>query len=765
MRNKFTKSAQKALDNSLSVAKSFGHGYIGTEHLLIALVKTKGVAAEVMRENGVEEEKLRVLIEEMIETGEGVAVAERPQYTPRARKIIENSITEAERLGSAQAGTEHILIAMLKETECLGVRLLNTRGINVQKLYVDLLTATGQDVNSAKNEYMMQKSRRNKSATPMLDQYSRNLTEYAKDGKLDPIIGRDREITRLIEILSRRTKNNPCLVGEPGVGKTAVVEGLAQKIAAGDVPDIIKDKKVLTLDLSGMVAGSKYRGEFEERIKRAVREVTQSGNILLFIDEIHTIIGAGGAEGALDAANILKPSLARGELQLIGATTLDEYRKYIEKDAALERRFQPVDVSEPDTEETIAILAGLKERYEEHHGVKISDSAIVSAVKMSERYVNDRFLPDKAIDVIDEAGARVSLSRYLSTPELRELEEDILRWEKEKEDAIRNEDYAHAGELKKMQSDAEKRLEKLRTDIEKEKNRKEVCDTSAAKFQSEEAGNVDFVGTESEIISGIINLVSILPSNYEDEVLADCTDDLNRAATGFDSGLEDTKLALTAISDDGFVVETKSAYAPEMLTAFIKLNGATVGVVANRTKVYDDNMEVVAEYEPKLTANGCDKAAQFVYFCDDFSIPVLTLTNATGFKACKCQEKRGAKATARLTYAFASATVPKVNVIIGEAFGSAYVTMNSKSIGADMVFALPTAKVGMMDANAAAKIMYAKEIEEDASVLAEKTAEYAQLQGSVTKAASRGYVDNIVEPVDVRKYVIGALEMLYTKRQ
>ena len=416
-----------------------------------------------------------VLIEEMIETGEGVAVAERPQYTPRARKIIENSITEAERLGSAQAGTEHILIAMLKETECLGVRLLNTRGINVQKLYVDLLTATGQDVNSAKNEYMMQKSRRNKSATPMLDQYSRNLTEYAKDGKLDPVIGRDREITRLIEILSRRTKNNPCLVGEPGVGKTAVVEGLAQKIAAGDVPDIIKDKKVLTLDLSGMVAGSKYRGEFEERIKRAVREVTQSGNILLFIDEIHTIIGAGGAEGALDAANILKPSLARGELQLIGATTLDEYRKYIEKDAALERRFQPVDVSEPDTEETIAILAGLKERYEEHHGVKISDSAIVSAVKMSERYVNDRFLPDKAIDVIDEAGARVSLSRYLSTPELRELEEDILRWEKEKEDAIRNEDYAHAGELKKMQSDAEKRLEKLRTDIEKEKNRKEVC--------------------------------------------------------------------------------------------------------------------------------------------------------------------------------------------------------------------------------------------------------------------------------------------------
>ena len=475
MRNKFTKSALKALDNSLNVAKSFGHNYIGTEHLLIALVKTKGVAAEVMRENGVEEEKLKILIEEMLESEGGVVVADRPQYTPRAKKIIENSISEAERLGSGKAGTEHLLIALLKETDCLGVRLLNTRGINVQKLYVDLLTATGQDVNSAKNEYMMQKGRRGKSATPVLDQYSRNLTEYAKEGKLDPVIGRDREITRLIEILSRRTKNNPCLVGEPGVGKTAVVEGLAQKIAVGDVPDIIKDKKVLTLDLSGMVAGSKYRGEFEERIKRAIREVTQSGNILLFIDEIHTIIGAGGAEGALDAANILKPSLARGELQLIGATTLDEYRKYIEKDAALERRFQPVDVSEPDTEETIAILSGLKERYEEHHGVKISDSAIVSAVKMSERYVNDRFLPDKAIDVIDEACARVSLSKYLSTPELRELEENILKWEKEKENAIRNEDYKLAGELKRKQAEASEELEKIHQKIDKERRKQSIC--------------------------------------------------------------------------------------------------------------------------------------------------------------------------------------------------------------------------------------------------------------------------------------------------
>ena len=475
MRNKFTKSAAKALDNSLNVAKSFGHNYVGTEHLLIALVKTKGVASEVMRENGVEEEKLSILIEEMLEADGNVAVADRPQYTPRAKKIIENSISEAERLGASQAGTEHLLISLLKETDCLGVRLLNTRGINVQKLYVDLLTATGQDVNSAKNEYMMQKGRRGKSATPVLDQYSRNLTEYAKEGRLDPVIGRDREITRLIEILSRRTKNNPCLVEEPGVGKTAVVEGLAQKIAVGDVPDIIKDKKVLTLDLSGMVAGSKYRGEFEERIKRAIKEVTQSGNVLLFIDEIHTIIGAGGAEGALDAANILKPSLARGELQLIGATTLEEYRKYIEKDAALERRFQPVDVNEPDTEETIAILYGLKERYEEHHGVEISDSAVVSAVKMSERYVNDRFLPDKAIDVIDEACARVSLSKYLATPELRELEENILKWEKEKEDAIRSEDYKLAGELKKRQAEAAEKIDSIHKKIENERKKQSIC--------------------------------------------------------------------------------------------------------------------------------------------------------------------------------------------------------------------------------------------------------------------------------------------------
>ncbi len=462
MQRNFTKSAEKALDHAKKIAKSLGHNYVGTEHILLGLLKAPGVAGEVLKENGVEADKIKELIEEMIAVGDQTVLTKDIEFTPRARKIIDKSVDEAERLGAGSVGTEHILISLLKETDCIAVRLLNTKGINVQKLYVDVLTATGQDVTSAKNEYMMQRGRKNKSATPVLDQYSRDLTAYAKEGKLDPVIGRDKEITRLIEILSRRTKNNPCLIGEPGVGKTAVVEGLAQKIASGDIPEIIQDKRVLTLDLSGMVAGSKYRGEFEERIKRAIREVIQSGNVLIFIDEIHTIIGAGGAEGALDAANILKPSLSRGELQLIGATTREEYRKHIEKDAALERRFQPIEVNEPDTEETIAILNGLKERYEKHHHVTITDDAIISAVKMSERYVNDRFLPDKAIDVIDEASARAGLKLYIPTPELRELEEKMISFEQEKEDAIRAEDYALAGSIKREQEQTAATIKSLK---------------------------------------------------------------------------------------------------------------------------------------------------------------------------------------------------------------------------------------------------------------------------------------------------------------
>ena len=474
MQNRFTKKAQKVLRDAGKVAQELGHNYVGTEHLLVALIRNPGVASEVLKANGVEEQKILDLIDESISAQSSVLVADEGEFTPRTQKGLEIAQEEASRMGIADAGTEHLLIALLKESDCIAVRLLNTKGINVQKLYVEALTASGQDMNTAKNEYMKQKNRKNKSTTPILDQYSRDLTALAREGKLDPVIGREREIERIVQILSRRTKNNPCLIGEPGVGKTAVVEGLARKIIEEDIPEILHNKRVLTLDLAGMVAGSKYRGEFEERIKRSLKEVMQSGNILLFIDEIHTIIGAGGAEGAIDAANILKPSLARGELQLIGATTREEYRKYIEKDAALERRFQSVVVEEPTEEEAIKILRGLAPRYEEHHHVKLTDGAVTGAVRLAARYVNDRFLPDKAIDAIDEACARAGLKRYMISPELRGLEEEQVQLEKEKEQAIRSKDYTHAGEVKRRQEQLEHKIDKIRKEQEKHRGAKEL---------------------------------------------------------------------------------------------------------------------------------------------------------------------------------------------------------------------------------------------------------------------------------------------------
>ena len=474
MQNRFTKKAQTVLRDAGKVAQELGHNYVGTEHLLVALIRNPGVASEVLKANGVEEQKILDLIDESISAQSSVLVADEGEFTPRTQKVLEIAQEEASRMGIADAGTEHLLIALLKESDCIAVRLLNTKGINVQKLYVEALTASGQDMNTAKNEYMKQKNRKNKSTTPILDQYSRDLTALAREGKLDPVIGREREIERIVQILSRRTKNNPCLIGEPGVGKTAVVEGLARKIIEEDIPEILHNKRVLTLDLAGMVAGSKYRGEFEERIKRSLKEVMQSGNILLFIDEIHTIIGAGGAEGAIDAANILKPSLARGELQLIGATTREEYRKYIEKDAALERRFQSVVVEEPTEEEAIEILRGLAPRYEEHHHVKLTDGAVTGAVRLAARYVNDRFLPDKAIDAIDEACARAGLKRYMISPELRGLEEEQVQLEKEKEQAIRSKDYTHAGEVKRRQEQLEHKIDKIRKEQEKHRGAKEL---------------------------------------------------------------------------------------------------------------------------------------------------------------------------------------------------------------------------------------------------------------------------------------------------
>ena len=469
---RYTPQAKEALSLAVGMAESLNHGYVGTEHLLIGLLQEgTGVAARVLEENGVEESKVVELVSQLISPNTSVQMAENAAYTPRARRVIENSYREAVRFKAAQIGTEHILIAILREGDCVASRLLNTMGISVQKLYIDLLAAMGEDAPSIKDEMQRGNSGKRGSSTPALDSYSRNLTQMALDGKLDPVIGKEHEIQRVIQILSRRTKNNPCLIGEPGVGKTAVVEGLAQRIAAGDVPDTIADKRVMTLDLSGMVAGSKYRGEFEERIKKVIAEVVEAKDVLLFIDEIHTIIGAGGAEGALDASNILKPSLARGELQLIGATTINEYRKYIEKDSALERRFQPVTVDEPSEEESIAILKGLRSRYEEHHRVEITDDALEAAVKLSSRYINDRFLPDKAIDLIDEAASKVRLSNYTKPSKIKDYEAQIDDLEEEKESAIRDEAYEKAGDIKKKQ---EKLKEKIRLTLEKWEKEKET---------------------------------------------------------------------------------------------------------------------------------------------------------------------------------------------------------------------------------------------------------------------------------------------------
>ena len=413
--------------------------------------------------------------------GDTVVEEKDPQYSPRSKRIIEQAQEDAESM-ECVCGTEHLLLALLKETDCVATRLLFTMGVNIQKLFAAILTAMGFDNDTIAEEFQYAKNARNKkmTSTPTLDQYSRDLTQLAAEGKLDPVVGRDKEITRLIQILSRRTKNNPCLVGEPGVGKTAIVEGLAQRIVMGMVPDTVKDKRLVVLDLSGMVAGSKYRGEFEERIKNVIQEVKEHQGILLFIDEIHTIIGAGGAEGALDASNILKPSLSRGEIQLIGATTLEEYRKHIEKDAALERRFQPVTVEEPSAEETIEILKGLRPYYEKHHGVKIEDEALEVAVKMSQRYINDRFLPDKAIDIIDESASKVQLAGYQSAPELEAYEMELNELREEKEQAVKTADIERARKAQTRQNEVEAEMEKIRIKTERRNKRKKLVVNEAA---------------------------------------------------------------------------------------------------------------------------------------------------------------------------------------------------------------------------------------------------------------------------------------------
>ena len=464
MKEKFTKQALNALSLAEKAARTYGHSYVGTEHMLLGLMREKeGTAGLILEEFAAEEDRLCKMIDKFVAPIDmGASKKEKPEYSPRARKIMEEAAQECEE----KAGTEHLLLVMLKETDCVATRLLHTMGINVQKLYSAVLSAMGKEGESFSEELQAEKAK--SATTPTLDQYSRDLTALAAEGKLDPVIGREKEIIRLIQILSRRTKNNPCLVGEPGVGKTAIAEGLAQRIVADLVPDTVKNKRVVVLDLSSMVAGSKYRGEFEERIRNVLSEVKENRGILLFIDELHTIIGAGGAEGALDASSILKPSLSRGEIQLIGATTLEEYRKYIEKDAALERRFQPITVEEPTEEETLEILKGLRPYYERHHKVEIQDEALEAAVKMSVRYINDRFLPDKAIDIIDEAASKVQLCGYRKMPELEQFELELKSLSGEKEEALKTADLLRAKAAQKRQEEVEQQIEKLR---QKEKRR------------------------------------------------------------------------------------------------------------------------------------------------------------------------------------------------------------------------------------------------------------------------------------------------------
>ncbi|MCR4841724.1 MAG: ATP-dependent Clp protease ATP-binding subunit [Eubacterium sp.] len=475
-----TKKAQEALRLGESLSKSKAHNYVGTEHLLFGLAREKGtVAYEVLRAQNVSRERLMELIDDLIAPGGAVMMMERDGYSPSLMAVLEDASYRADQLGSETVGTEHLLIALLFKTECAAFRLLNTLGVNLQKLYNDTLIAIGEDVSAHRKEFANGKpvSREKASATPMLDKYSRDLTDMAKRNLLDPVIGRETQIQRVVQILSRRTKNNPCLIGEPGVGKTAVVEALSQRIAEGTVPETVADKRLVTLDLSGMVAGSKYRGEFEERIKQVINEVITAGNVILFIDEIHTIIGAGGAEGAIDASNILKPPMARGEIQVIGATTIDEYRKHIEKDAALERRFQPVMIEEPTSGESVEILKGLRSRYEDHHHVTITDEAIEEAVSLSIRYVNDRFLPDKAIDLIDEAASRERIGGFKNSGKITALREELRSVLEEQEKALVDGRFDDASQAKKDSLRLEEELAKAQERLKKSEKAKNITVT------------------------------------------------------------------------------------------------------------------------------------------------------------------------------------------------------------------------------------------------------------------------------------------------
>ena len=530
MMYKFTARAEKAIEIANDIAMELGHKYIGTEHILYGLCKEgTGIASKVLENQNITDEDILQEIEMLIGTGEAIDDREALGFTPRSKRVIENAFIEARKLGSEYIGTEHLLIGIMREGDSVAVRIMMDLDIDPRKLYNEIVKVINEDESDANSNRTTDKNSGSFNSTPTLNQFGSDLTKQAREGKLDPVIGRKNEIDRVTQILSRRTKNNPCLIGEPGVGKTAVVEGLAEKIVADDVPEMLKNKRVVTLDISGMVAGAKYRGDFEERIKKCLAEVKKAGDVILFIDEIHTIVGAGSAEGAVDAANILKPLLARGEVQVIGATTLNEYRKYIEKDSALERRFSPVQVGEPTNEETIKILEGLRDKYEAHHNVKITEEAIKAAVELSVRYINDRFLPDKAIDLIDEAASRVKMKTYTMPDNIKELEEKIEAINREKEEAIRVQDFEKAATLRdKVNAEKEK--------LEKEKK----------KWQSKNSKNVMSL-TEEDIAEVIASWTGI-PVNKitqdENEKLKHLEEMLHKRVIGQNEAVEAVSKAI-----------------------------------------------------------------------------------------------------------------------------------------------------------------------------------------------------------------------------
>ena len=530
MMYKFTARAEKAIEIANEIALELGHNYIGTEHLFYGLAKEgTGVASQVLRNQNITDEDILREIEMLIGTGEPLTQNDSMGFTPRSKRVIENAFIEARRLGSEFIGTEHLLIGIMREGDSVAARIMIDLDVEPRKLYNEIVKVLNEDGMDANSAVSTDRNSGSFNSTPTLNQFGSDLTKQAREGKLDPVIGRKAEIDRVIQILSRRTKNNPCLIGEPGVGKTAVVEGLAEKIVADDVPEMLKNKRVVALDISGMVAGAKYRGDFEERIKKCLAEVKKTGDVILFIDEIHTIVGAGSAEGAVDAANILKPLLARGEVQVVGATTLNEYRKYIEKDSALERRFSPVTVGEPTEEETIKILEGLRDKYEAHHNVKITEGAIKAAVDLSIRYINDRYLPDKAIDLMDEAASRVKMRTYTMPDSIKEIEEKIATLDREKEEAIRVQDFEKAASLRDKENEQKDKLEKEKK-----------------KWQSKNSKNV--LNLTEEDIAEVIASWTKIPVNKitqdENEKLKHLEDTLHKRVIGQNEAVEAVSKAI-----------------------------------------------------------------------------------------------------------------------------------------------------------------------------------------------------------------------------